>query len=839
MHINPAFLRLVLVGFTLGLCPVELPAQKGPEGKPKVSRGLFGGGKGTIQWPDGAAYKGEIEKRQAHGTGIMTYADGAIYEGAWQAGKRHGTGTMRYADGATFDGQWKSGWREGQGVYVGSDGVRWEGGWDDGSFSGQGARTWPNGQQESGVFQSNRLIRGVRSLSNGGRVEGVFHLEERVTGSLKSGSWTLPDGSRQEGFFASGSGRLIQGRKYTRQGELNTEGFWNAETGKPHGYQLLHTSAGKIEGYYNEKGHRDGWWRYRYGSGTIYAGRYEDGSKVGRWIRLTPDDANPEGTSTKSVAIYERGQNVEEYRWIYPESNFVGVPSGLHFKKGSPEWPKGRPFDAHSLDPDVLYLGTQGDAEGRADGAATAVFLRELREKELYPRQLMEKQLFLHAPVGRLYVILERTTWRAGRLVAAELGNKTANGWYYVGGVDVYGRPHGSGLQSRTTFSPATNTMSYDNENLEPVTHDHGEATSDSSYRQAWILSNLKSDQERAAEQRRFQQRQQARRDAERAEELEETRRLQADLARREALRQRSRDKAAAAKDRSNAAQAQRDQEMRGFQRAVVRHNRNLGDAFEETRRAQEAQRQAQERQMAESAEQQRLAREADARRLEAERRRQAEAAEVERQRLAAAKAARVDAERQRVASAEAVQREREAAEAERQRGELEVASRATAEREQVSVSAGPPEPTGLTPPPGDLPEVPKRGYSAWTRYAEARDGSGSPLVRLEYRVAITTGLGDEPYVNVAWRVTNLSDRPIHDVAIVDKHYTTEQGTKEANSGESFGIVAPGDSKSNLPDVIQAERLVTFQLEQPGIRLRVERGGPQTHWQTFGAVTYF
>ena len=60
-------------------------------------------GTGTVIWPNGDIYKGEINI-VPEGMGSLTYTDGSIYEGQFKNGYPDGHGTMTYPDGTVISG---------------------------------------------------------------------------------------------------------------------------------------------------------------------------------------------------------------------------------------------------------------------------------------------------------------------------------------------------------------------------------------------------------------------------------------------------------------------------------------------------------------------------------------------------------------------------------------------------------------------------------------------------------------------------------------------------------------------------------------------------------------
>jgi hypothetical protein len=53
-------------------------------------------GHGTLQWPDGASYTGEIRDGKANGKGKFSHANGDSYEGDFVNDQAHGFGEYIY-----------------------------------------------------------------------------------------------------------------------------------------------------------------------------------------------------------------------------------------------------------------------------------------------------------------------------------------------------------------------------------------------------------------------------------------------------------------------------------------------------------------------------------------------------------------------------------------------------------------------------------------------------------------------------------------------------------------------------------------------------------------------
>jgi len=125
-------------------------------------------GKGTIEWPDGITFNGDIFRSEITGIGNYTYADKSFYEGhlvkgirngegtftsgnnemtycgQWSNGQKHGVGRISYdAKKTTFYlGEWARGARHGKGRFQYSSGNFYDGDWKDDQKCGYGTMEW-------------------------------------------------------------------------------------------------------------------------------------------------------------------------------------------------------------------------------------------------------------------------------------------------------------------------------------------------------------------------------------------------------------------------------------------------------------------------------------------------------------------------------------------------------------------------------------------------------------------------------------------------------------------------------------------------------------------------
>ena len=119
-----------------------------------------------ITFPSGNEYKGEWSDDKQNGFGIMNFANLDRYEGGWKDGnmvngKFDGVGRMVFSDHTTYEGQWQVGVRCGDGVAV-----------------------FPNGDVFHGLWQQDKMLRGVYSLKNGDKYDGEL-VNGKFEGFLK------------------------------------------------------------------------------------------------------------------------------------------------------------------------------------------------------------------------------------------------------------------------------------------------------------------------------------------------------------------------------------------------------------------------------------------------------------------------------------------------------------------------------------------------------------------------------------------------------------------------------------------------------------------------------
>ena len=88
---------------------------------------------GTLTFPDGARYVGELHNGSRHGYGIYYFTDNSTYEGFSVMNVFEGEGKMTWTDGGWYEGEWLQGEIHGYGMEVRADGsLRHKGQWSKG-----------------------------------------------------------------------------------------------------------------------------------------------------------------------------------------------------------------------------------------------------------------------------------------------------------------------------------------------------------------------------------------------------------------------------------------------------------------------------------------------------------------------------------------------------------------------------------------------------------------------------------------------------------------------------------------------------------------------------------
>src|SRR5438067_769893 len=112
-------------------CPSDTLAEwNNCDGARKIAEGDYVGGwggnrpngLGTLTWPDGNKYTGQLHDGSISGQGVLTWANGDKYNGEFHGGKMDGMGTLVWSNGQKYVGTFSDGAMTGQGTMYAVDG---------------------------------------------------------------------------------------------------------------------------------------------------------------------------------------------------------------------------------------------------------------------------------------------------------------------------------------------------------------------------------------------------------------------------------------------------------------------------------------------------------------------------------------------------------------------------------------------------------------------------------------------------------------------------------------------------------------------------------------------
>lgn len=116
-------------------------------------------GNGRLEHTDGRVFEGLFRSDDAV-KGTLTFPDGARYVGELNDGKRHGAGIYYFGDGSRYEGQTVNNFFEGKGKMIWEDGGYYEGEWAQGEIDGYGKELHPNGSlRHEGLWRNGSPVR--------------------------------------------------------------------------------------------------------------------------------------------------------------------------------------------------------------------------------------------------------------------------------------------------------------------------------------------------------------------------------------------------------------------------------------------------------------------------------------------------------------------------------------------------------------------------------------------------------------------------------------------------------------------------------------------------------
>lgn len=165
---------------------------------------------GTVTFPDGSVYLGDLLQRWEESHGVLSYPDGRSHAGMFKNKKLfQGEGTIRLNDGSVFEGSVK-----------------------DGKWHGLGKLTYPDHKVLEGEFREGKIYQGLGTLqlNCGGHFEGTF-VEGKKQGQ---GKLTYADGRALEGEFknnkiCNGQGTLMMADQKELTGEWKNFRFFSSK----------------------------------------------------------------------------------------------------------------------------------------------------------------------------------------------------------------------------------------------------------------------------------------------------------------------------------------------------------------------------------------------------------------------------------------------------------------------------------------------------------------------------------------------------------------------------------------------------------------------------------
>ena len=131
--------------------------------------------KGSISWPDGSYYRGNLQNGIPNGWGSITQAGNNSYTGEFSDGLAHGKGQWTFSNGETYSGEWKNGEIHGKGVYTWKNGCKFHGLFKNGKMIGFGILQLPNGRSFRGNWE-NHLH----------KIEAKYHVKVQETRMKKT-----------------------------------------------------------------------------------------------------------------------------------------------------------------------------------------------------------------------------------------------------------------------------------------------------------------------------------------------------------------------------------------------------------------------------------------------------------------------------------------------------------------------------------------------------------------------------------------------------------------------------------------------------------------------------
>lgn len=167
--------------------PKQKDQIKNTNAKKPIIKGAIQDKKGTISFPNGSVYTGDIQKGKADGVGKVVFAKGGFYEGEWQNGKQHGQGILVLSSGIRHEGAFSNGEKNGKGKSTAVSGITFEGEWVNNLSEGDMKVTYVNGKSKIVKYVGGKFANKGDDAPQKKRAAPVTALGRRIGNNVDGG----------------------------------------------------------------------------------------------------------------------------------------------------------------------------------------------------------------------------------------------------------------------------------------------------------------------------------------------------------------------------------------------------------------------------------------------------------------------------------------------------------------------------------------------------------------------------------------------------------------------------------------------------------------------------
>eukprot|EP01065_Artemidia_motanka_P051743 TRINITY_DN916_c4_g1_i1.p1 TRINITY_DN916_c4_g1~~TRINITY_DN916_c4_g1_i1.p1 ORF type:complete len:1045 (+),score=342.87 TRINITY_DN916_c4_g1_i1:62-3196(+) len=248
-------------------------------------------GTGTLAYPNGDTYVGEVQGGLRHGRGEhRCKQSGSSYTGSWWRGQKHGRGVMKYAHGGLYDGEWMHGHKHGKGKMIYASGSEYDGDWVRDVREGEGTMTWRHEGVATAKFQGSWKA---------GRAEGEGSQVYLAQTATSRRSPQLAEAlQRRTSSTTRSDGRPAETAAWPPPQRVNRySGSFKA--GVRHGNGTFHYVDGSMyEGLWEEN-KKQGSGKLVFSNGACYVGTFNDGQPAKAGLQ-----AQKEGPVSTHVPLF-------------------------------------------------------------------------------------------------------------------------------------------------------------------------------------------------------------------------------------------------------------------------------------------------------------------------------------------------------------------------------------------------------------------------------------------------------------------------------------------------------------------------------------------------------